>query len=117
MNQQSIADHVGVSQWTVSKSLQRLREKGLLIRLSKGHTGRNSYYRLPLPSAETTTMKQQGSGGSATTTMKQTPCVVHSSGEANTRLPLHSSGRSSDSEPDPLPEAPEIDEDRWETVG
>lgn len=111
VNQQSIADRIGVSQWTVSKSLQRLRDKGLLIRLSKGHSGRNSYYRLPLPSAETTTMKQQGSGGSATTTMEQPPCVVHSSGEANTRLPLHSSGEAAEGdfggtvegEPEPLP--------------
>lgn len=43
--------------------------------------------------------------------------TTKSNGEADTRLPLHSSGGSSDSEPEPLPEAPEIDEDGWVTLG
>lgn len=60
--------------------------------------------------------------------MKLPPCVVHSSDNVTTAMELHSSGGSSDSESEPLPEEnpepdglpedlPEIDEEGWESVG
>lgn len=143
VNQQAIADAVGVSQRMVSKSLQRIREAGLLIRISKGHTGKNSYYKLHrFPLSEATpysrveplrstvypplckyTLERERDSPS-------TERHIHSRTEGGTpsaEPALHGSGNR-DSEPEPLPEENpgpdalpenfrETDEDGWETVG
>jgi putative DNA primase/helicase len=46
-NQEEIAGVVGISQRGVSKIIQRLTERGLLIRIRKGRKGKNSGYCLP----------------------------------------------------------------------
>lgn len=145
VSQQTIAYAIGKGQWTVSQALRRLIDAGMLDRLSKGHTGRNSYYKLRIfqavvaeatpsvqttDSLQTTTMNQQDSGGSATTTMNHPPVEKHISGNGTNLVPSHSSGGAGSDEPEPLPKEnpepdglPEIedelepDEDGWVTIG
>lgn len=59
-NQTAIAEAVGSYQKQVSRDIQRLCKKGLLIRTSKGRAGKNSYYRLPKANVSTTYVAEEG---------------------------------------------------------
>lgn len=136
VNQQSIAEAVGVSQRMVSKSLKRLREAELITRTSKGHTGRNSYYKI-LPFLPTDT-PSAGATPFYCVTPLCSNTLERERDSPSTELPLHSRTvraapqdegfveeerveeplPEESPEPDGLPEdVPELDEGGWEVIG